>query len=135
MDDNRFSTRQGRVEHREELDEILNGLLKKENTEDWLALFDAEDIPAAPVNTIDKAVADPQVNYNKMIITIAHALGGEFKTVRNPLKFSANELDYRSPPTLGQHTESTLQEILGYNSELIKTILHQGRNAVEKEGT
>ena len=126
MEDDRFTTRQGRVEHREELDEILNSLLRKENTEDWLALFDVEDITAAPINTIDKVVADPQVNHNKMFLTITHALGGEFKIVRNPLKFSANELDYCSPPTLGQYTENVLQEILGYDEELTNTIIRQG---------
>ena len=126
MDDSRFSTREGRVEHREELDEILNSLLKKENTEDWLALFDVEDITAAPINTIDKVVADPQVNHNKMIITIAHALGGEFQTVRNPLNFSASTLNYNSPSTLGQYTANVLQDILGYDEELTQTIIRQG---------
>ena len=121
------------MEHREELDEILNGLLKKENTEDWLALFDAEDIPAAPVNTIDKAVADPQVNYNKMIITIAHALGGEFKTVRNPLNFSTSTLNYNSPPTLGQYTEKVLRDVLGYDNEMTQTIIRQGEIQTSEE--
>ncbi|UCG67745.1 MAG: CoA transferase, partial [Deltaproteobacteria bacterium] len=45
--------------------------------EQWVELFAVEDIPGAPVNTVDKAAQDPQTLHNNMILTLNHPLWGE----------------------------------------------------------
>lgn len=121
IDDPRFADLAGRVKHRDELNKIIAELFLRERAEDWLELLRAEDIPTAPVNTVDKAMADPQVLHKNMVISVKHPLGGEVKMVGLPIKMPGSiEGENLSPPTLGQHTEEILSQLLGYNEEKIQ---------------
>jgi len=129
-DDPRFSTREERLKHREEFYEILEEALLKEETDVWVELLNVEGIAAAPVNTLDKALSDPQVLHRDMVIDIEHALGGVVRLAGNPIKMSAASHQakeaYRSPPTLGQHTEEILTELLGYSKDQIEELRMEG---------
>jgi formyl-CoA transferase/CoA:oxalate CoA-transferase len=123
VDDPRFATHADRMDHRDELNAIIAGLFLKEKAEDWLEILYAEDIPAAPVNTIDKALADPQIVQNNMVITIDHPLGGKIKMVGLPIKMSASSRrQYLPPPLLGQHTDEILLQLLNYSRERIQKL-------------
>lgn len=119
IDDPRFTTRADRLRHRDQLYDVLGQAFLKEETEVWVELLNAEGIAAAPVNTLDKALSDPQVLHRDMVVTIEHALGGEIKLVGNPVKLSAAKQAFQSPPTFGQHTDEILTELLGYSKEKI----------------
>ena len=61
-----------------------------------------------------------------MVREVEHTLGGEIRVLGNPIKFSRSpENEFSSPPTLGQHTESVLREVLGYTAEQIETLRQQ----------
>lgn len=122
LEDARFSTPEDRWKYREDLDAIVGECLREKTTEHWLSILDAADIQAAPVNTVDKVVADPQVNHNRMILTLPHPLGGEIGIAGNPLKLSSCDGEYLPPPTLGQHTEGILSDLLGYGPERIRLV-------------
>ena len=60
-----------------------------------------------------------------MKIEMDHELSGSGKVplIGNPLNLSATPPQYRRPPpTLGQHTEEVLSEILELNSQEIKEL-------------
>ncbi len=119
----RFNTRAKRLKNREELYTILQEAFLAQPTEVWVELLNAEGIAAAPVNTLDKALSDPQVMHRDMVIKIEHALGGEIRLVGNPIKLSSVPYgDFKSPPTLGQHTEEILAHLLGYSKEEIEAL-------------
>lgn len=126
IDDPRFTNRADRLEHRDELNAILQQAFFREETETWVELLNAEGIAAAPVNTIDKALSDPQVHHQEMVISLEHTLGGEINLVGNPVKLSATPPEmkqrFESPPTLGQHTEQILTTLLKYSSEEIEEL-------------
>jgi len=119
IEDPRFTTRADRLKNREELNKLLGQAFLQEETEIWMELLNAEDIAAAPVNTIERALSDPQVLHRDMVVSIEHALGGEIKLVGNPVKLSEAEQPFISPPTLGQHTEEIITDLLGYSKEKI----------------
>lgn len=50
----------GRLEHRERIREMLDGVLSGQTTAHWLEVF-AGRIPAAPVNTLQDALENPFV--------------------------------------------------------------------------
>ena len=76
----------------------------------------ADDIAAGPVYNLDQAPQDPQIQYNNMILTLNHSLGGQVKLVGNPIKMpTIHTEEYTAPPTLGQHTHQVLSGLLGYS--------------------
>jgi crotonobetainyl-CoA:carnitine CoA-transferase CaiB-like acyl-CoA transferase len=131
VDDPRFKDWTGRDEHREELNSIIEEYLAKAEAEDWVELFEAEDIPAGLLKSIDEVAVDPQVLHQKMILSLSHALGGEVKLAGNPIKMEdLSEKDYTAPPTLDQHGHEILSGLLGYSEEKIKKLKQE-----EKENT
>lgn len=110
-------------EHRDELLAILQQEFITRKTDEWLKLLTEADIPCGPLNTLDKALSDPQVLATDMVVSINHAMGGQIKQTGNPVKISATppevRQDFLPPPTLGQHTDEVLSQLLGYSTEKI----------------
>jgi crotonobetainyl-CoA:carnitine CoA-transferase CaiB-like acyl-CoA transferase len=120
IDDPRFAQGEERMKHREEFNQAIEEHLAKASAEDWLELFHLEDIVAGPINTLDKAVADPQVKARRMILNLSHPLGDEVRLVGNPMKMTSIQNDeYTAPPTLGQHSNEILKGLLNYSEEKI----------------
>ena len=134
IDDPRFSTQPARLQHKEEFDRLVQEKLMEAPAEDWLELMNTEDIAAAPVNTLDKAAVDPQVEHRHMVLELGHPLGGRVKLAGNPVKMpgSIDDSDYSAPPTLGQHNYEVLGGILGYSKEKIDRLLEEGRAHIEE---
>jgi CoA:oxalate CoA-transferase len=125
-DDPRFSTRAKRLENREGLDRILEEAFLKKTTDEWLELFVKLEVPAGPINTVDKAVADPQVLSRNMVVEIDSPHVGRTKDVGSPIKVSGvDQVKYVHPPALGEHTEQVLKDILGYAAGKIATLRKQ----------
>jgi len=110
-------------EHRDELLAILQQEFITRKTDEWLKLLTEADVPCGPLNTLDKALSDPQVLARDMVVSINHAMGGQIKQTGNPVKISATppevRQDFLPPPTLGQHTDEVLSQLLGYSTEKI----------------
>jgi crotonobetainyl-CoA:carnitine CoA-transferase CaiB-like acyl-CoA transferase len=119
-DDPRFNSRSKRLENREEVDRILEEAFLKKTTDEWIEIFDEIEVPSGPINTLDKALADPQVLSRNMIIEIDSPHTGKLKDVGNPIKISGvDEEIFNPPPLLGEHTEMILKNMLGYSTKKI----------------
>ncbi len=122
-DDPRFATRAARLKNKEELDRILEEEFLKKTTDEWLALFLKNEVPGGPINTVDKAMSDPQVLSRNMVIDIDSPHVGKMKDVGNPVKISgADEPRYIYPPSLGEHTDEILKDLLGYSTGQISDL-------------
>ena len=134
--DPRFETNERRHANRAELEPILERAFALRDSDDLLARFHEHGIPSAPVNSVAEALADPQVVHRRMVREVPHTLGGAIRMLGNPIKFSrSREGDFVSPPTLGQHTELVLREVLEYTSERIETLRQQGAFGSETAAT
>ena len=119
-EDPRFTTLEKRLKNRKDLEEIITEALSQMSSEAWLEILHGDDIAAGPVYNLDQAPEDPQVQYNNILLTLSHSLGGEIKLVGNPIKMPIIHTDdYTAPPTMGQHTRQVLTELLGYSQERI----------------
>ncbi len=120
MDDPRYATNPKRVEHRNILVPLLQEVFLQRDSGEWLKLLGEAEIPIGPINTIDRVFADPQVLFREMLVEMEHSKVGKLKLVGSPMKLSKTPVQYRiPPPLLGEHTESVLQEVLGYDEEKI----------------
>ncbi len=113
--DPRFATNSLRITHRRALYELMPAYMLAKTTAQWVDGLAGLGVPCGPVNTLEQVFADPQVRARGMRIDLPHpsAASGSVPVVANPLKMSLTPPDYRhSPPTLGQHTDEVLEELL-----------------------
>ena len=115
LEDPDFSSNALRVRHRDRLIPKVEALTRTRTTAAWMEVLETAGVPCAPVNTIDQVFADPQVQARGMQIGMAHPLAGvEVPLVGSPVKLSRTPVSYRrAPPTLGEHTDEVLSQILG----------------------
>ncbi len=123
--DPRFATQDDRIANRAELDGILSEAFRGKTRAEWERLFEEWDIPGGPVNDIAEALADPQVRFRDMVVEIDHPTAGRYMTAGNPIKMGSAEV-FDPPPTLGQHTDQVLEEILGYTANDIQALKDAG---------
>jgi len=114
--DPRFATNDARVRNRQELIPTLREATAGKPRAHWLEGLAPLGVPASPLNAIDEVFEDPQVVHRGMVIEMPHgqAQGGRLPLIASPMRLSRTPVDYRyPPPTLGQHTEEVLRELLG----------------------
>jgi succinate---hydroxymethylglutarate CoA-transferase len=67
------------------------------------------------------------VRARDMVTEVEHPACGSMKLVNTPVKFSHSKPSIRSPPpTLGQHTEEILANMLGMDQDTIQDLKSEG---------
>lgn len=128
-EDPRYLRNADRVRNRDTLVPALFEITRRHPTRWWIEHLDEVNVPCAPVNTLDQVFADPQVQHRDMVVSMPHPLSGtgEVRLIGNPIKFSETPVSYRrSPPTMGQHTDEVLSELLGLSSGELAELRAQG---------
>jgi len=124
--DPKFNSRESRLRNKEELYSILEKSFLEKTGEEWLEILEKR-IPIAPINTIDKALADPQTLSRNMVVEVEYENNKKLKVIGNPIKMSEIEEEaFKRPPYLGEHTEEILTEILKYTPDQV-TELRNGK--------
>ena len=112
--DPKFATNHARIIHRAELIPMLERVMAGGERDAWIEKLEAVGVPCGPIQTIDQVFAHPQVIARDIWKNIPHPTGGSSPTTASPMNFSATPVQYRrAAPTLGQHTDEVLSEILG----------------------
>lgn len=108
--DERYATNGARVEHREELVTLLEGIFRTQPAEVWVARCRAASIPASVVQGVLEALRSEAAR--PLIGTMEHPVIGSYDTVRHPVRFDGERLPIGSPPPrLGEDTEKILREL------------------------
>lgn len=128
-DDPRFDSESKRLRNKRQLWTLLERIFITKTTSKWEKILVKAGIAAGPVNSVDKALTDPQVRYRKMVITLHHPAGGRIKLAGNPIKMSeASDEFFSYPPAYGQHTDEVLAQLLG-PSKLRRSKHSRSRNS------
>ena len=128
LEDPDFASNALRVRNRDRLISMIEAVTRTRGTDAWMEALESAGVPCAPVNTIDRVFADPQVEARGMQIRMPHPLAGEdVRLVGSPIRLSRTPVSYRrAPPTLGQNTDEVLAEVLGLSED--------ERTALREEG-
>lgn len=127
IEDERFITNAKRTENSAQLVELLEELFRTRKTADWLALLENAGIPCGPITTVDEVANDPHIGFREMIVSTQHPIAGEFKMAGVPIKMSRTPGAVDAPPpTLGEHTDEILQNLLGYSRDKIEVLRRKG---------
>ncbi|MDH3453045.1 MAG: CoA transferase, partial [Gammaproteobacteria bacterium] len=126
-EDDRFATNAARVRNRAALIPLIADRLQEHSSRYWLQALDGAGIPCAPINTLDQVFADPHIRHREMQVTLAHPLTGEVRLPASPMKLSRTPPQYRrAPPTLGQHTDEVLRDVLRYDDDQLRSLREAG---------
>ncbi|GAB1738355.1 hypothetical protein NU219Hw_g3166t1 [Hortaea werneckii] len=126
--DDRFTTNAQRVEHRADMDGILDSIFASKTSREWIEVLDGSGLAHGPVNSIEKAFEHPQTAARNMIQPMEWdaVSTGEWKGIGVPVKFSETQGSVRRrPPTLSEHTEEILAEV-GYTAQDIESLRGKG---------
>ena len=118
-----FATNPARLTNRTKLVGLLNELFSTRSVADWIELCEGAGLPVGPINTMEAALSDPQVLARGMVMEVPHPTEGSVPLLRSPLNIPTAPSEVRyPPPTLGQHTDEILSELLNYDSEGIQAL-------------
>jgi crotonobetainyl-CoA:carnitine CoA-transferase CaiB-like acyl-CoA transferase len=125
-DDPAFATSAARAANRARLVPMVETALAGRPAEHWLPLLAAANVPAGPINTVREALQSPQAVARGLVVTQAHDVIGEVRTVAQPMPLGRTPPDYRRPPPLaGEHSRDILLE-LGHDEVAIAELLAAG---------
>jgi crotonobetainyl-CoA:carnitine CoA-transferase CaiB-like acyl-CoA transferase len=123
--DPRFATTQERCKNRADLQSALEGTLQKESAEFWFQKITAQGIPASPVNTLDRVLADRHIQERKAIVKVEVG-NTSIQAPAIPIRFSKTPGAIRTlGPKLGEHTRDILQS-LNLGEEEMRSLLEAG---------
>lgn len=126
IDDPRFVAVADRNAHRELLAAELQQEFSKQDRAHWLKALSDAGVPTSTVNSIGEVFDEEQVVARGGRIDLPHDTAGTAPGVANPIKMSGTPIEYTTAaPTLGEHTDAVLAEVLGYTDETIAD-LHAG---------
>jgi CoA:oxalate CoA-transferase len=129
MFDERFQTNESRTEHHADLEPILEEVFRQKTTAEWLAEFEEEVAFVAPVNTIDRVLADPHVRARGSVIELPlpDGLEGSLTVPALPPRFSETPTRVDRPaPRLGEHTADVLVRLAGLSLEEVERLAAEG---------
>jgi formyl-CoA transferase len=110
LQDPRYGTNAGRMDHRDELASDLETYLSRKPTEYWTEVLLAAGIAAGPILDYAQVLdSDPHVAELEMVRTLPHPVEGDVRIVANPITMSRTPAAYeRNAPLLGEHTAEVL---------------------------
>lgn len=124
--DARFASLETRTQNIGRLYQILAEALLERTTAEWMALFDAADIPSMPLNTPESLLTDPHLEATKFFRMVDHPTEGRIRTMAVPISFSATPPEItRQAPRLGEHGREVMKEV-GYSEEAIEKLVSAG---------
>jgi len=125
--DVKFSTNGERVKNREEITMLLNAIFLGKTTKEWVSLLDKAGVANGPINKIEDVFEEPQVLARGMKFDLPHAVAGKVTLVGSPMKFSHTPVKLEiPPPSLGQHTQEILREVLHKSTDEIDRLQNSG---------
>ncbi|MFV3415024.1 CaiB/BaiF CoA transferase family protein [Pseudomonas nitroreducens] len=129
--DPRFTRNPGRSQHRRELEVELAKSIAGWRASDLLAAMEKSGVPGGPINNLQQALADPQVQARGLLQTLTRQDGTPVTLLGYPARFSVSPPSYRlAPPMFAQDTAQVLAEQLGLATEQLAELAGKGAIAL-----
>ncbi|MQA77884.1 MAG: CoA transferase [Streptosporangiales bacterium] len=121
VEDPRFRTTADRRDNRDELQEIVSGILRARTRAEWERILDEADVPYGPILDVVEALEQEQFVARDILFSMHHPTAGDVPMVRPPIRFVGEALaaSTGAAPLLGQHTREVLREVLHWDDARI----------------
>ncbi|HYX01371.1 MAG TPA: CoA transferase, partial [Reyranella sp.] len=123
-----YSTTPGRARHMAEIDDMVGAWTIAKPKEEVMRLLNEAHVPCAPVKTAREVARDPHLEARGFWVDVKHPRRGPTRVPISPIRLhTGGKAEIRSPaPTLGQHTEAVLAELLGLKAEELASLRARG---------
>lgn len=118
LSDPDYATTPGRAAKVEEIDAMVGGWTRSKTKDEVMRLLNEAHVPCAPVKTAREVVNDPHLAARGHWVDIEHPRRGKTRVPVSPIRLhTGGRNEVRRPaPTLGQHTDAVLGELLGLDT-------------------
>src|SRR5690606_41139234 len=125
LSDERYASMASRFQHRTELLGLLERTFKAGSVGHWLELLEG-GVPVAPVNDLGRALEDPQVAAQGLIVEYDHDQFGRVRQVAGPIRAGRDVHTAVRAPGLGEHTRDVMSSVAGLGGEELDELLALG---------
>jgi len=124
--DKRFSDPISRYEHHDALDNAIEDWTSQHNKHEVMRILQQAGVASAPVLPASELVNDPHMEQRGFFQEVTHPVTGTHRQHSFPVKFSETPVGVRMPaPTLGQHNDYVLKNLLGMTEGEIKQLAEE----------
>ncbi len=120
----KFANNFSRVKNREEITQIIQGLISRKNRDELLSELDRKSVPAGGVYNMQEVFEQPEAQ--ELVIegiTTSGKLIKGLRTVAFTLNGDEKESTIAAPPHYGEHTIAILKEMLGYSNSNVRSLI------------
>ena len=126
LDDSRFKSASLRDHNVDARLELVQSILITRTTQEWITLFEHEEVPCAPALTRNEVIKHPQIVASEILIETDHPVAGRLRQTRTPARFEGTPTEIqRGAPRLGEHNLEILTE-LGFDETEIDALRANG---------
>lgn len=127
-DDPAYATNGARLKNRDALIPVLRDIIAKKPMDFWLKELEANSVSCGPIWKLDQVFNNEHVLARNMRIEMDQpATGAKVPLINSPIKMSGTPVSARlAPPTIGEHTDSVLHDLLGMDDAEIARLRDEG---------
>lgn len=124
--DERFATKQARIDNRPEVDEIVAAWTRTKTKHEAMDLLGAANVPVGPVLNTQDLSADKELRRRRAIIDVEHPQRGTYTMPGAPFQMSGADVHVTPAPPLGEANRYVLSEILSRSDDEIDHLSESG---------
>jgi formyl-CoA transferase len=124
--DPHFATIAERRKNQQLMWTLINKFAERHTKRELMAILNPLDVPCGPIMSSADLANDEHVRGRDMWVELDHPQRGRWFNVGMPIKLSDSPAVIRRSPTLGEHTDEVLREVLGYEDSKIQALKQAG---------
>ena len=124
--DERFATIGERRKNQQVVWALLNKFCANYTKREVMAILNPLDVPCGPIMSTEDLANDEHIRGRDMYVELDHPQRGKWWNVGMPIKLSASPAKIERSPTLGEHTDDVLANVLRYDAAKIDAMKAKG---------
>ncbi len=126
VEDHRFADRSGRQQHHGTVEAALVNWFLERPTDEAVDHLNEAGVPCAPVNTVPQSAVHPHVGARDVMVEVPDPHADSMHVTGRVIKFNRSGMPVGSAPTVGQHTDEILEELLQMDGAKIASLRDAG---------